>query len=64
MRKLTLFVNPAEHAGKSQEEILERMRQMRNVVREMMAELEAIKPVRVPEKSYSPAYQTVIMLDA
>ena len=64
MRKLTLFVDPAEHAGMPQEEILERMRRMRNVVREMVAELEAIKPTRVPQAGYSPAYQTVIVLDA
>ena len=64
LRKLTLFVDPAEHSGCSQEEILDRMRRMRNVVREMMAEMEAIKPLRVPKGSYSPQFQTVIMLDA
>jgi ubiquinone/menaquinone biosynthesis C-methylase UbiE len=49
-RKLTLKVDRREHEGMSAEEILTRINQLRNIVKEMEAELVAVKPIRAPKK--------------
>lgn len=45
---LVLTVDAARHAGKSYEHLFEEIRSQRNVVREMIATLRAVKPARVP----------------
>jgi hypothetical protein len=55
---ITLLVGQSENAGLSFEEVLRRVRQLRNVVVEMVAELAAIKPIRPAERSLQ-RYPTV-----
>lgn len=62
LRKVTLVVNQAMHAGRSQEQILDRIRTARNAVQEMVAELVAVKPARPPRKETPAVYETVISL--
>jgi predicted SAM-dependent methyltransferase len=44
--KITLLVDKKEHEGMSGEEILARVNTLRNVVKEMVVELVAVKPIR------------------
>lgn len=45
---IVLTVDAARHAGKSYEQLTEEIRSQRNVVREMIATLRAVKPARAP----------------
>ena len=47
---LTLVVAGAENAGLTDEQRLVRVRQLRNVVRELVVELRAIKPIRPADR--------------
>ncbi len=49
-RQLTLMVDRKKHEGMTPQEILSRVNQMRNVVKEMVAELTVVKPIREPRK--------------
>jgi SAM-dependent methyltransferase len=49
-KKITLVVDRREHAGTDAQEILKRINTLRNVVKEMIAELVAVKPIREPRK--------------
>ena len=49
-RRIVLYVDRAENAGLSAPDVLRRIRQLRNVVYEMVAELEAVKPARAPQR--------------
>ncbi len=46
MRRVTLIVSEAENAGLSTEQIMHKVKHLRNVVREMRVELIAVKPAR------------------
>lgn len=61
-RRVTLYVARDANEGLSREAILERVHTLRNVVLEMVAELEAIKPIRAPERSLqvAPAIDVVV----
>jgi SAM-dependent methyltransferase len=50
-RRIVLFVDHRENAGLPAAEVLRRVQTLRNVVLEMLAELEAIKPIRTPDRS-------------
>lgn len=50
-RRVTLHVVRQGHEGLGQDAILERVRTLRNVVVEMVAELEAVKPLRPPDRA-------------
>jgi hypothetical protein len=45
---VVLSVDASRHRGKSFDQLLEEVRSQRNVVREMMATLVAVKPARKP----------------
>ena len=45
---IVLTVDERRHAGKSFDQLFEEMRERRNVVREMIATLRAVKPARAP----------------
>ena len=45
---IVLTVDAARHAGKGYEQLAEEIRSQRNVVREMIATLRAVKPARAP----------------
>lgn len=59
-RRIVLFVRRADHEGLALDAILRRVRELRNVVVEMAAELEAVKPVRAPDRSLQRAPQLVV----
>jgi SAM-dependent methyltransferase len=48
-RRIVLYVD-AENAGLPKEDVLRKVRKLRNVVMEMVAELEAVKPIRPPQR--------------
>lgn len=48
-RRIILYVD-GENAGLPREDVLRKVRKLRNVVTEMVAELEAIKPARPPRR--------------
>jgi len=50
-RRIVLFVDRRENAGLPAADVLRKVQTLRNVVLEMLAELEAIKPVRTPDRS-------------
>lgn len=49
-RRIVLIVDSQENAGAAPSEVLHRVRTLRNVVIEMVARLEAVKPIRPPER--------------
>ncbi len=49
-RRIVLFVDGAENAGLAASDVLRKIRKLRNVVSEMVAELEAVKPIRAPDR--------------
>ena len=59
-RRIVLFVRRADHDGLALDAILRRVRERRNVVVEMVAELEAVKPARAPDRSLQRAPQLVV----
>jgi hypothetical protein len=48
---LTLLVSRAENTGLTPEQLLTRVRRLRNVVLELVAELRAVKPIRPADRS-------------
>jgi len=62
LKRIVLGIRRDAHEGRSQAEILERIRSARNAVQEMTAELVAVKPIRVPQAGFSPAFETQILL--
>jgi SAM-dependent methyltransferase len=58
-RRIVLHVDPQENAGLAPSDVLRKVRKFRNVVIEMVAELEAVKPIRGPvrELQRAPAIQ-------
>ncbi|HHU64075.1 MAG TPA: glycosyltransferase [Clostridiales bacterium] len=48
--KITLVVDKDRYSGKTPQEILEEVNRYRNVVKEMIVQLKAIKPIREPKK--------------
>lgn len=61
--KVTLVVDAGKYSGKSAEEILLEVNQARNVVKEMIVELRAVKPIREPRAELQSAYRIAIHLD-
>jgi SAM-dependent methyltransferase len=49
-RRIVLVVDSQENAGVAPSEVLRRVQTLRNVVIEMAARLEAVKPIRPPER--------------
>lgn len=62
LKRITLHIRADAHAGRSQAEILERIRNGRNAVQEMTGELLAVKPIRAPKAGFSPVYETQFVL--
>jgi SAM-dependent methyltransferase len=50
-RRIVLHVDGRENAGLAADDVLRKVRKLRNVVLEMVAELDAIKPIRPPERA-------------
>ncbi len=48
--RISLLVDGKEYAGRTAQDILADVRRYRNVVREMIAELRAVKPIRPPRR--------------
>ena len=61
--KITLIVDKKTWQGKSSQELLEIVNRYRNVVKEMIVELKAIKPIRVPKKELQTAPKIEIVLN-
>jgi SAM-dependent methyltransferase len=59
-RRVVLRVGRAGHEGLTPDAILTRVRELRNVVVEMVAELEAVKPLRAPDRSLQRSPELVI----
>ena len=57
-----MAVDQATHEGMAAAEILDRVQSRRNVVREMVAELEAVKPIREPRKEWQQQVNVVLTL--
>jgi SAM-dependent methyltransferase len=63
-RRIVLLVDQQENAGLAPSDVLRKVRTLRNVVLEMVAKLEAVKPIRPPDRalqqapSIEIAYQT------
>jgi SAM-dependent methyltransferase len=49
--RIVLFVDRATHGGLAPNDVLRKVRELRNVVLEMVAELAAVKPIRAPERA-------------
>lgn len=62
-RRIVLVVDPQENAGLAPSEVLGRVRTLRNVVIEMVARLEAVKPIRPPDRSLQRAPAIEIAYD-
>ena len=62
VEKIELAVDRATHEGMAAAEILERVQSRRNIVREMIAELEAVKPIREPKKELQTQVNVVLTL--
>ncbi len=62
INKIELAVDHTTHDGMAAAEILERVQSRRNVVREMIAELEAVKPIREPKKELQTQVNVVLTL--
>ena len=62
VNKIELAVDQATHEGMAAAEILDRVQSRRNVVREMVAELEAVKPIREPRKEWQQQVNVVLTL--
>jgi SAM-dependent methyltransferase len=58
-RRITLYVDRQENAGLAPVDVLRKVRKLRNIVSEMVAELEAVKPIRAPDQALqrSPAVE-------
>ncbi|TMH57691.1 MAG: methyltransferase domain-containing protein [Betaproteobacteria bacterium] len=50
-RRIVLYVDRQENAGLAPEDVLRKVRKLRNIVSEMVAELEAVKPIRAPDQA-------------
>ena len=62
VNKIELAVDRDIHEGMAAAEVLDRVQSRRNVVREMIAELEAVKPIREPEKALQTQVNVVFTL--
>ncbi len=62
LRRVALDIRADAHRGRSQAEVLDRIRNGRNAVQEMTGELVAVKPPRRPQSKFSPAYETAVVL--
>ena len=62
VNKIELAVDRTAHDGMAAAEILECVQSRRNVVREMITELEAVKPIREPKKELQPQVNVVLTL--
>jgi len=60
--KLTLLVDAKRHGGKSVEQIMSEVHTLRNVVKEMIVELRAVKPIREPKAELQAGYRVEISL--
>jgi SAM-dependent methyltransferase len=49
--RIVLFVDRATYGALAPSDVLRRVREVRNVVLEMVAELTAVKPIRAPERA-------------
>lgn len=58
-QRVTFIVYRAANEGLSPEEVLRKVRELRNVVVEMVAELTAVKPIRPPDRALQrlPAFE-------
>ena len=61
-QKVTLIVDAARHAGKTADAVLAEVNSARNVVKEMVAELRAVKPIREPRAELQDRHKIVIQL--
>ena len=62
VNKIELAVDRAAHEGMAAAEILDRVQSRRNVVREMVTELKAVKPIREPRKELQQQVNVVLTL--
>ena len=62
VNKIELAVDRATHGDMAAAEILDRVQSRRNVVHEMVAELEAVKPIREPRKELQQQVNVVLTL--
>lgn len=61
--EVTLVVSRDEHEGMPPEEIMKRIKTLRNVVQEMVAKLIAVKPVREPRRELQEPPRILIAWD-
>ena len=61
--RATLLVDAARYAGKSADEIMSEVRTLRNVVKEMVVELRAVKPIRESRRELQSPYKISIQLE-
>lgn len=59
---ITLVVDAKTHAGKTSQQIMTEVHTLRNVVREMVVELHAVKPPRAPQAGLQTNYRVQIQL--
>lgn len=50
-KRIVLFVDPRENAGLAPTDVLRKVRKLRNIALEMLAEIEAVKPIRAPDRA-------------
>ena len=60
--RITLLVGAAPNQGRSPKEIMERVMTLRNVVKEMIAELRCVKPRREPRRELQSAAEIRLQL--
>ena len=60
--KVTLVVDAGKHAGKSVEQIMNEVHTLRNVVKEMIVDMRAVKPVREPRAELQSSYRINVQL--
>ena len=61
--KVTLIVDARKHSGKTPEQIIDEVHRARNVVKEMIVELRAVKPIREPRAELQHRHSIVIQLE-
>jgi SAM-dependent methyltransferase len=60
--RVTLLVDAERYAGKSAEQVMSDIHALRNVVKEMIVDLRAIKPIRPPKAELQSSYKIHIEL--
>ena len=61
-RQIRLLVSRKRYNGKTPQEIMADVSQLRNVVQEMIVELIAVKPIREPKRELQPSVHIDLML--